>query len=1227
MRTAAPMQISRRALIAIAALAALLLAAAATLHDARAQLPSDISLQLSLVEDSDNVVPPGSTIRVRASILNSGPPRDVAISEANLRMVGGVLGWETSGGGRLPIGNQQTSSGAFGMTGLVERHGYGAAAMHGKTLVISSTRVVNIGGVDQAIDEGMLHVYNRNTGTLIDTLDPPTAKDINDEHDPAAVDATEDAKAKAFGFANAVAVWEDTANDKSWIFVGSMEDTVDGITRSGRLYIYEVDLANESVELIRAIEPTKALLENDYDSETGVDFAANPDHVSAFFGSTVRISGDGNTLVVAAYNMNDIGRVFVFPKPAGSGEDWSDLEFADGSSLTAIPVPQWRDGSGNYYTWQEDANGVWYRGASVHCFPWVTAAGGPWRNPGGAATCTADQKRDYAYAHSFFGKNSVSVSYDGSRVLVLSTQKSRPNDWSTWTFEPGSQFKRYYPEAYLFLKPSGNPWTDDNTADVTFNASSFADAADEGEQFTVGHISRDRNTIAIGLPGDFGYSHTSGRVLIWNNITAFFNVPPGTVDQEPDAVLTNPDGRLGDRFGQAVSFNGYANTAANAESTKLIVGNNQYQDADAPPGASTNTAANYYGRGWVFSGTDGSWTSDTTANAMAITSPDPRRGGFFQASYAVGWDDASSSLVELIAGHQQEHHPSYPWIPSAGSGRLWFLDKDNFTPVLPVGVRQQFGELCTVTVEDGSSSSACPLYIADSSVVIPIGLTNGDSFSISGSVKVTDGDQTQTLTDVLTVTIGQVSEVQEAQLALSQRDDGSDFPSTIVVGQTTELTLKVLNENGQPSARGSIRAVIFNAAPDGVLTADIGDGDPTSDCMSAVAGRLCEIEDPLTKLTATNADKIRLTVAHPGANKTGTSRVSVTVISADGEQIRPPGVDLIFAGAATSMSIGRPATSILNEDTPDRGATGAAAVDNQDRITVTVTGRDANANAATLPTERYRWTIKDSADKVVATETTTNPRVRVDWPLRRDGPDAGTDIGAMDPLDLRDGAVQAAINVDAPATNKLATGEYTLELRVGTLTAEQTFRVIGGPNAISLERDPTSPLITLGGQVTVTATVTDADGTPVADGTRVSFSERSISEGTVFILLSPANQTTDDGVASATLLAVGTGSAYVKVDSGPITNVLPPLTVGQAARPLVARLSSTTPNSYTSYTDDAPVLASTVLPALEGVSAIQYWNANVNRWVRYGIFQGRLIPGSEDFTIERGYVLWLTNGN
>lgn len=1223
MRTAAPMQISRRALIAIAALAALLVAAAATLHDARAQLPSDISLQLSLVEDSDNVVPPGSTIRVRASILNSGPPRDVAISEANLRMVGGVLGWETSGGGRLPIGNQQTSSGAFGMTGLVERHGYGAAAMHGKTLVISSTRVVNVGGVGQAIDEGRLHVYNRNTGTLIDELDPPTAADINMHHDPAAVDTTEDAKAKAFGYANAVAVWEDTANDKSWIFVGSMEDTVDGITRSGRLYIYEVDLANESVELKRAIEPTKDLLENDYDSETGVDFAANPEHVSALFGSTVRISGDGNTLVVAAYNMNDIGRVWVFPKPSGMNEDWDDLEFDNGFSLTAIEVPEWRDGSGNYYTWQQDANGVWYRGASSHCFPWVTAAGGPWRNPGGAATCTADQKEDFAYAHSFFGKNSVSVSYDGREVLVLSTQKSRPNNWTTWTFEPGPDFKRYYPEAYLFVRPNAG-WGNSDAPNVVFHADEFADTADEGEQFTVGHISRTGDTIAIGLPGDFGHGHTSGRVLIWNHLGAQWNSYSTGATPEPDAVLTNPDGRLGDRFGQAVSFNGYTPTAT--ASTKLIVGNNQYQDADPTPGASTNTNANYYGRGWVFNVTsDRDWKTDaTTANAMVITSPDPRRGGFFQASYAVGWDDENNRLVELIAGHQAEHHPSYPWIPSAGSGRLWFLDAANFTPVLPVGVRQQFGELCTVTVDDGSSSSACPLYIADSSIVLPIAMTNGDTFSISGSVKVTDGDQTQTLTDVLTITVGEVSEVQTAELALSQRDDGSDYPSTIVVGQTTELTLKVLNENGQPSARGSIRAVIFNAAPDGVLTADIGDGDPTSDCMSAVAGRLCELEDPLTKLTATNADKIRLTVAHPGANKTGTSRVSVTVISADGEQIRPPGVDLIFAGAATSMSIGRPATSILNEDTPDRGATGAAAVDNQDRITVTVTGRDANANAATLPTERYRWTIKDSADKTVATETTTNPRVRVDWPLRRDGPDAGTDIGAMDPLDLRDGAVQAAINVDAPATNKLATGEYTLELRVGTLTAEQTFRVIGGPAAISLGRSPTGR-ITLGEQVTVTATVTDADGTPVADGTRIEFEERSIGEGTVFILLSPANQTTDDGVASATLLAVGTGSAYVKVDSGSITKVLPPLTVGQAARPLVARFSNPRPNSYTSYLNDLPVLASTALPALNGISSIQYWNGD--RWVRYGVVNGRLIPGSADFTIESGYVLWLTNGS
>lgn len=1183
-----------RLLAALALLVGLLLAAAATLQEANAQLPSDVALELSLLEDSDNIVRAGSTVSVRAAITNSGFPRDLNVRQASLRLLGGLLEWEASGRGALAISDQQTSSGAFAQVGLADGSGFGRGVMDKRTLAISGASIVNIGGIGQGFTAGnALRVYNSKTGALIGAISPPTAAEINANKEASAPNATEAAASAAFAYSNSLAVWEDAANDEAWLFVGSMEDTVDGITRSGRLYIYKVTLDTETITLEKSLEPTKALLDNDIDTETARgDLEPMPEHVKALYGSTVRVSGDGQTLAVAAYNMNEIGRVWIYEKPAGG---WADLTWAAGLSITAIPVPTWRGGSGNtYFTWQ---NGK--RVATTSCFPWITDA----NHPGWGPPCTtATQRKDWAYIHSYFGKNSITLSHDGSALIVVAAQKGRADDWTDW-----NAYKEWHPEAYIFERGGAN-WAAMTAPTAILNADTYADTPDSGEIFTAAALSRDGNTLAIGVPGVYQRPHTIGRVMLWTKPATGWASKVG-----PDATLTNPDGRPGDGFGRWVSFNGYGS----GTTTALLVRDPTYQDADLPSGASTNTAANYYGQAWIFTAGASGWSSATTRTATRLVSPNPRPGGFFEADYVVGWDDAASSTIDLIRAGHREFHPSYPTVPSSGSGRLWLLDPSDNQPL----TFARFGGECEVETIDRESNSSCDLYIADSRLVLPAGLTDGSTLTISGSIMLGDGAQERTLTDILTLTVGDVDEVDRGEFTLSRRTDGSSFPATIVAGQSTQATLKVLNANGLPSPRGSISSVLFHTTV-GTLSAEIGDADTTSDCATS-ATQVCEIESASTSLTSANTDKIRLTITHPGRGKSGVARVRATVISASGETLLLDPLRIVFAGEAASISISEPTAAILNVDTPDPGASGSDPVNNQDVLTLTVSGSDVGGNQAGVPSSRYRATIKDPDGRTVPTGS--GARVRVDWPLRRDGLDAGTDVSADDPLDLKDGSPQVRIHVDAPASNTLKTGEYTLELTAGTLTATRKFNVVGGPAAITLSLTP-GLQIEVAQSLTVTASVTDEAGTPVPDGTEVTFSEESVGTGAVLILRSPSRQTTTDGVASATLFAVAAGSGYVSAATDGIRElkVITAVNPGQAAVSPETLLTSTQPNDYTVWTGDYTTRASDLLPHLSRITAIYSWTGQ--KWVSFAVVDGLLLPGSIDFKVPPGAVLYLANG-
>ena len=87
----------RHRLIGVFALSALLAAAALALAPAQAAPPDDLALTLSLIEDSDNIAPPGLTVQVAAALTFSGDcDTSLEARRAALHIIGEPE-WESSG--------------------------------------------------------------------------------------------------------------------------------------------------------------------------------------------------------------------------------------------------------------------------------------------------------------------------------------------------------------------------------------------------------------------------------------------------------------------------------------------------------------------------------------------------------------------------------------------------------------------------------------------------------------------------------------------------------------------------------------------------------------------------------------------------------------------------------------------------------------------------------------------------------------------------------------------------------------------------------------------------------------------------------------------------------------------------------------------------------------------------------------------------------------------------
>ena len=506
----------------------------------------------------------------------------------------------------------------------------------------------------------------------------------------------------------------------------------------------------------------------------------------------------------------------------------------------------------------------------------------------------------------------------------------------------------------------------------------------------------------------------------------------------------------------------------------------------------------------------------------------------------------------------------------------------------------------------------------DGSITIPTGTPDG-AFTVSASISFhnrvgADTGSAQyiantgkiTLTDSLTVNIGTVAEAQSASLdfatqtATSQAtvggQAGQPWPSVVAASDAvgTRFSLAVLNANGKASAKGSVSAI--------ALRTNFGLLDSSLGCKGrTAAGLTCEIDTAL--LDTSNSGAIPLQLLPPANDKAGTATVQGFLLTTAGDSIQLGPLEVTFTGNASTLTISEPTSSILNVVT--------TGTDNRDRLTLSVSAADASDNRATVPERTRSATVKDPDGKTVATtRTTSTSGISVVWPLQDDDNDPVLDAQRN---------LQARVDVSAAATAALKTGVYTLEVKAGGLTATRTFTVAGEAAAIDVAASESD--YGPNDRFTLTATVTNADGSAVPDGTPVVWADPQPAARLVRI---SATATTKGGEASATYVVIGEGRAWITLTSGAGTgfwseNVGAPAQAPASANP-VDDLSARA--GFASYLGSADTTASALLSGLGNVNSIRIWQ--LDRWLLYAVIDGVSPPdAAEDFTVSRGAVLWI----
>ena len=788
----------------------------------------------------------------------------------------------------------------------------------------------------------------------------------------------------------------------------------------------------------------------------------------------------------------------------------------------------------------------------------------------------------------------VAISGDGNVIIIGAYRRDTVgNSGATDDDENGG--------VLVFEKGGGWTTSDDETPNARLLAQSTRNFLQVGRSVDINY---DGSVIVASGHGATSIGTTwKGAAFIWLKGSGAWSDKG-----DSDAIaLTDSDSANGDQFGHSVAISGSGNRVVVSNAWKQA---NSYQAGEAH----------------IFDKPSGGWAADSAADTV-LTSPQSEAQLFFGSAVALDGENT------LVVG-QAERTEFLATNITTGHGRAYAFDLAAANPQASAAVLDDIPEPppppCSSRTLDGTTTWTCSVDLDTTPgqapmITIPAGTPDG-AFTISANFTV---DGKENITATLPVKIGTVNEADHAEFDFAQDPgdpeitgdkDEKPYPSAIAAGASTRLQLKILSSVDKPAGADSVSTLLFTTNMGSLnllkpADAAMGDCDLT-----------CQVD--VTKLNASNSGDIVVELTHPGAGKSGTAMVRAQVLPKTGGALLPiDPVTVILSGPAAELTISEPATGVLNVNT----ATGTNDdAETRDRLRFSVSATDASGNKANVPATPRNTTIKDPDGKAVwrSASNTGDANFDVAWPLTetRTVPNSNTTVTSN--LLTADGKLQVELDVDATAAAPLKSGEYTLEVTAGTLTATQTFTVSGGPETITIS-EPDSDALTIGGRFSLTAALTDAAGAAVPDGTTVKFN--LTPTGPLPVLVEVRKQTaTTDGQAAVTYEVISAGRASVRVSAGEagevrlITTTAP--TPAEPPTPLnpADSLSPRMPNEYTTWLGQGTTTASALLDGLgEGFSSILLWHEG--KWLRYGIADGQLIPDSINFEVTRGAILWLSN--
>ena len=805
-----------------------------------------------------------------------------------------------------------------------------------------------------------------------------------------------------------------------------------------------------------------------------------------------------------------------------------------------------------------------------------------------AATVTGHQ------AGNESGKNVGGVvGISGNGEVVIIGARFRDTDTSATTGTSTNAGNDHNGGVLVFVKPDDDEW-DTSAADTTPDARLLAD--DDIFRLRVGTsvaINKDGSVIAASGNGHYGTVKNvwAGAAYVWEMPTGGWS----TTAIQPDGFkLTDAENVNGDLFGHKVAV---------SDSGNRVIVSNAWKSADDYKA----------GEAHIFDKPAGGWADDDTADTV-LTSPQSEAQLFFGFGVAIDGENTviigQTENIEFLGADSifTDHGRAYSFDLSAADPQASAVRLNG--DMLP----------CSSILLDETTTWTCPVDLDTTPgqapmITIPAGTPDG-TFTISANFAV---DGKENITATLPVTIGTVNEADHAEFDFAQDPgdvtitgdkDEKPYPSAIPAGESTRLQLKILSSMDRPAAANSVGSLLFTTTSGSLrLLKPAG-------AASGTCALTCQVD--VRRLNAANSGDIVVELTHPGVGKSGTATVRAQVLpKTGGSLLEVPSVTVTFSGEAAKLVISEPATGVLNVNT----ATGTNDdAETRDRLRLSVSATDASGNNANVPASGSTR-ILDPEGKVVWRSSSPTSNFAVAWPLKKAD-------GVTDDKDADDN-LQVQIDVNAPDTAPLKNGEYTLEVTANSLKATQTFTVSGGPETIVIS-EPDSDALTIGGRFTLTATLTDADGGAVPDGTPVTFKASATGAQPVLVEVRKTAKTTD-GQASVTYEVIAAGRDSVRVSSGAAgevrlitttdsTPVAPPAPVNPADS-----LTPRMPNDYSTWLGQGSTTAAALLDGLgSGFRSILFWDEG--RWLRYAVSDGRPVPSSMNFEVPRGAILWLSNG-